>query len=120
VVEHVPPGRRPGSSTADAPEAVQRALCVAAGLGLLLLADGNFGVALGSPWRVQISPLRFLLALGLTAAACSVRTARAELGEAGGAGVAVAVTATEAIGSFLDRPGFGVDERVTVFRSLTR
>jgi len=111
AAEHVPPGRRPGSSPADAPEAVQRALCVAAGLGLLLLANNNFGAALGSPWRVQISPLGFLLALGLTGAACSVRTARAlDRVMMAVLVVAVALTATEAIGYLLNRPGFGVDE----------
>src|SRR5579863_2398330 len=57
-------------------ELVYRGLCVLSGLGLLILAQGNFGVAVSSPWRAQISPLGFALALALAVAACVVRTPR--------------------------------------------
>jgi hypothetical protein len=52
-------------SVSDPPEIVQRALCVVAALGLLVLAEVNFGVGVSSPWRAQISPLGFVLAIGL-------------------------------------------------------
>jgi uncharacterized membrane protein len=90
---------------------VQRALCLAAALGLLVLAQVNFGVAVSSPWRAQISPLGFLFALGLSVAACTVRTTRAlNWVLLAIFSVAVALTATEAAGYLLGRRGFGIDE----------
>jgi uncharacterized membrane protein len=90
---------------------VQRALCLAAALGLLVLAQVNFGVAISSPWRAQISPLGFLFALGLSVAACTVRTTRAlNWVLLAVFAVAVALTAAEAAGYLLDRRGFGSDE----------
>ena len=75
---------------------VQRALCVVAALGLLILAANNFGVGVGSPWRAQISPLGFRCALGLVVASCSVRSARALNGVMLAVlGVAIALTAAE-------------------------
>jgi hypothetical protein len=90
---------------------VQRALCLVAALGLLVLAQVNFGVAISSPWRAQISPLGFLFALGLSVAACTVRTTRAlNWVLLAVFAVAVALTAAEAAGYLLTRRGFGSDE----------
>ena len=55
---------------------VERGLCVLAAIGLLILAQVNFGVQVSAAWRAQISPLGFALALGLAVAACSVRSPR--------------------------------------------
>ncbi len=104
-------GPAPRHSLGDPPEMVQRALCLAAALGLLVLAQVNFGVAVSSPWRAQISPLGFLLALGLSVAACTVRTTRAlNWVLLAVFAVAVALTAAEAAGYLLGRRGFGIDE----------
>jgi hypothetical protein len=92
-------------------EVVQRALCVVAALGLLVLAAENFGVAVSSPWRAQISSLGFVLALGLTAAACSVRSKRAlNWVMLAVLVVAIALTSTEAMAILLGRHGFGEDD----------
>ncbi len=99
------------NSVADAPDIVQRALCVVAALGLLILAANNFGVGVGSPWRAQISPLGFAFALGLVVASCSVRSARALNGVMLAVlGVAIALTAAETATYVLARHGFGIDE----------
>ena len=96
-------------------EVVQRALCVVAALGLLVLAAENFGVAVSSPWRAQISSLGFVLALGLTAAACSVRSNRAlNWVMLAVLVVAIALTSTEAMAILLGRHGFGEDDGVFV------
>ncbi|HXZ83637.1 MAG TPA: hypothetical protein VED84_07895 [Acidimicrobiales bacterium] len=98
-------------SVSDPPEIIQRALCVVAALGLLILAEVNFGVGVSSPWRAQISPLGFVLALGLAVAACSVQSERAlNWVLLTVFAVAVALTATEAMGEFLYRRGFTTDE----------
>jgi len=107
-------GRLPRHLKDDAigsPETVQRALCVVAALGLLVLAQVNFGVEVSSPWRAQISPLGFLFALGLTTAACTVRSKRAlDWVMLAVLVVAIALTATEATGILLARHGFGEDD----------
>jgi uncharacterized membrane protein len=99
-------------SLSDAPETVERVLCVVAALGLLILAQVNFGVGVTSPWRAQISPLGFALALGLVVAACSVRSVRAlNWVMLAVLLVAIALTCAEAAIYLLDRHhGFGTDE----------
>ena len=95
----------------DSPETVQRALCVVAALGLLVLAEVNFGVGVSAPWRAQISPLGFVFALGLTTAACCVRSRRAlNWVMLAILIVAITLTATEAAGILLARRGFGEDD----------
>jgi len=82
---------------------------------LLVLAAENFGVAVSSPWRAQISSLGFVLALGLTAAACSVRSKRAlNWVMLAVLVVAIALTSTEAMAILLGRHGFGEDDGACV------
>src|SRR5579863_8763847 len=90
---------------------VYRGLCVLSALGLLILAEGNFGVAVSSPWRAQISPLGFALALALAVAACVVRTPRSlSFVMLGILAVALGLTAFEAAAVQLAHPGFSTDE----------
>jgi uncharacterized membrane protein len=78
---------------------------------LLVLAETNYGVAVSSPWRAQISSLGFVLALGLAVAACSVRSTRAlNWVTVTVLVVAIALTATEAMWILLGRLGFGEDD----------
>jgi uncharacterized membrane protein len=103
--------RHLGASLSDPPETAQRVLCAVAALGLLILAQVNFGVAVSSPWRAQISPLGFALALGLVVAACSVRSVRAlNWVTLAVLLAAVALTSTEAAAYLLARHGFSTDE----------
>jgi uncharacterized membrane protein len=95
----------------DPPETAQRVLCAVAALGLLILAQVNFGVSVTSPWRAQISPLGFALALGLVVAACSVKSTRAlNWVTLAILLAAMALTCTEAAAYLLARHGFDTDE----------
>jgi hypothetical protein len=93
------------------PELAQRAICLVAALGLLVLAQVNFGVEVSSPWRAQLSPLGFALALALAVASCTARSTRAlNVVSLAILAVAIGLTAWEAAGIQLAHPGFSTDE----------
>lgn len=95
----------------DRVDTVERVTCVLAAIGLLVLAQVNFGVGVSSPWRAQISPLGFALAIGLAIAASVVRAPkRLRMIAITILVVAAALTVFEAAGILLAQPGYLTDD----------
>lgn len=99
------------TTSADRIDIVERATCALAAIGLLVLAQVNFGVGVSASWRAQVSPFGFALAIGLAIAASVVRTPkRLRMIAIAILIVAAALTVFEAAAILLAQPGYMTDD----------